>query len=123
MHLFTVLVFNLLSFNGSPAGNYEADTLIDGLRYEIITRYRNGAIRKIGQFSPDCIGHKHTRLGRFITYNPKGKAVRWRYYFYNRPWNIKVMGVKFGWWGFFPLQDYYIFSVAIHHRIIDPCIF
>ena len=118
MRLFLTLIY--LAFNAVFV-QAQTDTLIDESTYEIISRHPNGQAKYLGQFEEDCSGNKHTRHGKFLTYNRRGVLKKKEFYFYNGRHNRKILGLKHGWWGFFGRQSKYFFGIKRYTVIVDPC--
>ncbi|MDB5283241.1 MAG: hypothetical protein JWO06_2316 [Bacteroidota bacterium] len=91
------------------------------MHYEITQRFKDGAVKQVGEFSTNCIGEKHRKHGYFISYNKQGRETSRKIYFYDHRRNKKFLGIKIGWWGFYLENDFYVLGVITKRRIIDPC--
>lgn len=113
------LLFYIFLFFSFVANGQSSDTIIDGNNYSIISRYKSGAIKKIGQFGLDCSGHNR-KHGIFIYYFNNGAEKKRKVYKYGTRRNHSFLGLKMGWWGIYS-EELYFFGKLKASIISDPC--
>ena len=99
----------------------QTDTTINNLTYLIKERYENGQAKVIGQYSTNCIDTIQQKHGYFIKYDQDGTEIKRELYFFNEKRNKKILGIKYGWWGWYGMTTKYIFGFATKKHIADPC--
>ncbi|MCH2235695.1 MAG: hypothetical protein MK078_15755 [Crocinitomicaceae bacterium] len=97
------------------------DTLINEEYYLILERYENGTVKKVGQFMPSCFADRQEKCGYFHSYKKDGKIKNTQIYFYGKRHNKKILGIKYGWWGLWGLQEKYFLGFKSKIVIVDPC--
>lgn len=98
----------------------QTDTLFEAANYSIVKRFDNGKAKVIAQFKQDCNGHliKH---GQSITFNLIGEKTRTNIYCYDKLFNQKIGGLKFGYWGNCNgLRTKYFMGIRVSDHPYDP---
>jgi len=99
----------------------QSDTIIDSNKYQIISTYKNGAIKRVGQFGTNCLGKTNRKHGCFIKYNKLGKETMQLTFFYDRKMDKRFLWLKYGWWGFGTMQRYFLGIKIGKSRSYSPC--
>jgi len=121
-HILFFMLFMTI-FSSTPFYLFsQTDTIIERQNYTIIDRYENGKVKNVGQFERICPWSKPSKHGSFITYNEKGKGIKKKIYFNGHRRYQKILGLKFGWWGFYFMNYKYILGIKIRHKIFYGCL-
>lgn len=95
------------------------DTLIDGKKFEITKRYKNGHVKSAGQFFQDC-ADTIVRNGEFLKFNTRGKVTKMKFYCNDHRFNRRILGLKHGYWGCSTTTKYF-FGIKRSTTMSSPC--
>lgn len=114
-------ILTLLFISSNSQGLCQSDTTIDNLIYTVIERYDNGNAKLVGQYGYGCLDSTKKKHGFFLEFDQNGKEKNRELYFLNQKRNKKILGIKYGWWGWYGITTKYFIGIRTRRYITDPC--
>lgn len=112
------LLYLCVSIPGKAQMESFKDTLILGVKYDILDFYKNGLIKEVGNYGKFCNGKEGARIGNFYTFNRKGKITKSRYYHNGYREDKRLLFLKHGWW---ECNKYFLGFSVLTGVIRSPC--
>jgi hypothetical protein len=114
------LLFIVFLLVGSRAfSQHLKDTLIEGRKFEITQRYKNGKVKMAGEFYKGC-ADTIVRNGESLKFNTRGKVTKMKFYCNDHRFNRRILGLKHGYWGCSTTTKYF-FGINRFTTMSSPC--